>query len=105
MKCPCGLEMTATKWFDKTKWICSCGIMWWDGGTSTPATQEVFNLRKQCHKLFDELWKSGGYTRKNAYKRLCKIMELPSSKCHIGMFQKEECFKLLNSLTTQADKD
>lgn len=98
MQCTCKKPMKKTKWREHIKWVCECGKMKWDGSTSTPATQEVFNLRKKCHAKFDELWKSGFISKKEAYKKLCNIMNLPREKCHIGMFQKEECEKLLKIL-------
>jgi len=102
--CPqCKNDMIPRQWQNRIKWIClSCGIMWWDGSTSTPATQEVFDLRKKCHKKFDQLWKSGEMTRKEAYKYMQKIMNLPKHKCHIGMFQKTECEKLLGLFEEKA---
>ena len=41
----------------------------------TPADAELRLLRRKCHKVFDEKWKSGRMTRKEAYKYLAEIME------------------------------
>ena len=99
MQCTCGKSMRKIKWNEHIKWVCDCGMMKWNGSTSTPATQEVFDLRRKCHSKFDELWKDGFMSRSKAYKKLGKLMDLPRKKCHIGMFQKEECEKLLLLLT------
>lgn len=98
MKCQCGRIMMKIHWKDRIKWICSCGLMWWDGSKSTPATQEVFNLRKQCHEKFDLLCKSRKMKRQKAYNHMKKLMNLHHSRCNIGLFQKEECLKLLSKL-------
>ena len=64
----------------------------------TMATKELRELRKQCHSLFDKMWKSGKLTRKQAYKWLQESMEISKSKAHIGMFDEEQCKKLLTIL-------
>lgn len=63
--------------------------------TSTPlgtmANKELRELRKQCHLLFDPLWKSGKMSRKKAYKYL----EEKTGLKHIAWCNEEECKKIL----------
>lgn len=62
------------------------------------ADAELRKLRKQCHNIFDVYWKKGNYTRTEAYLRLANILQIPKKKCHIGMFDKEQCIVMLNTL-------
>lgn len=72
----------------------------YSGGTNKSlANKELRELRKKCHKMFDELWKSGDMTRKEAYTWLYKIMKVPRNEVHIALFRDEQCKKLLNILT------
>lgn len=49
----------------------------------------------ETHALFDPVWKSGKMTRTEAYTRLAKKLELPKGKCHIGMFDVEDCKRVI----------
>ena len=100
MRCiRCNKLMDMYTWGDKRKYSCGdCGIMCWDGSTSTMATQVVFDMRKKCHAVFDKWWKSQGYSRSKGYRKLSKLLKIPKNKCHIGMFQEEECELLLTKL-------
>lgn len=81
--CECG-EFVNHSGLTREKMTCSrCGLMKWNGSTSTWATQEVFELRKQAHALFDPIWRSGTMTRKELYAWLGKDK-------HFGQMQKEE---------------
>lgn len=62
----------------------------------TPAREELRALRKQCHAKFDPLWKSGFFTRTQAYQFLQKIMNLISADdAHIARFDEERCRRFL----------
>lgn len=71
-------------------------------GSKTPlgtlANAALRDLRMQCHKVFDRKWKSGKMSRTDAYVWLQEHMNLPAEKAHIGMFDKEQCNKLLKIL-------
>jgi ssDNA-binding Zn-finger/Zn-ribbon topoisomerase 1 len=79
-----------------------CGYLGCHAGTTapvgTPATLEVRYLRYKCHKRFDRLWKDGHFTRTGAYKWLATWFRLPPVKAHIGMFDKEDCLRLMKLL-------
>lgn len=68
-------------------------------GTKRPkgtlANAELRELRKQCHKKFDPIWKSGKMKRPEAYKWLAQQMGL--EEAHIGAFDVEQCKKFLAS--------
>lgn len=57
-------------------------------------------LRKICHRKFDPLWnnKRSKWARHNAYKWLQEVMELTPEQAHIGMFNEEQCRKLIKIL-------
>jgi hypothetical protein len=65
----------------------------------TLATKELRLLRMECHKLFDPLWQSNIQSnglpaimlRSRAYGWLAAKLDVPISKCHIGMFDVAAC--------------
>ena len=59
------------------------------------ATARLRKLRSACHLKFDQLWKSGEMTRKEAYSWLQDKMNMSQEDAHIGMFNEIECEKLL----------
>ncbi len=70
-------------------------------GTDTPlgtlANEELRRYRKAAHFWFDKIWKSPTRitTRDKAYKWLSKELGLPKEETHIGMFEKEQCEKVM----------
>lgn len=85
------------------RWKCpvfGCSVIWWDGPTSTPADAETRKLRSKCHELFDPLWKERVLFKRrvDAYKWMSEVMETKKGETHIGMFNKEQCLKLLEAL-------
>jgi len=71
--------------------IASCTVMCWGGETSTPADYETRQLRKECHGLFDAL----PMRKASRYKWLAEKMNLEPGQAHIGMFDKEQCMRLI----------
>ena len=68
--------------------------------TGTLAKPELMELRKQCHALFDPLWKSKKMRRHEAYRWLAKKMNLQFKHAHIGFMGEKKCkqfLKILNS--------
>lgn len=80
--------------------IPGCTVACWSGSTSTPADDETRQLRNQCHKLFDPLWKrkTKFMSRAHAYTWLRHFMGLGQVEAHIGCFDKEQCEKLIEEL-------
>jgi len=67
----------------------------WGGKTSTPADQETRAARKQAHSAFDPLWKKKRYKRGDLYRMLRVFMGTGKDDTHIGMFDIEQCAKVL----------
>lgn len=65
--------------------------MLWDGSTSTPADYETRQARIEAHDAFDELWRSGMFTRREAYAKLARFLQLSRRETHIGHFNIEQC--------------
>mgnify|MGYP004669273201 FL=1 len=70
-------------------------------GTDTPlgtlANEELREWRKEAHFWFDRIWKKPTRitTRYNAYGNLARKMGLPREETHIGMFEIEQCKKVI----------
>ena len=70
-------------------------------GTDTPlgtlANAELREWRKEAHFWFDRIWKKPTRitTRYNAYGYLARKMGLPREETHIGMFEIEQCKKVI----------
>lgn len=63
-----------------------------------PADYKTKQWRIAAHEAFDQLWKSGEMTRRQAYQKLAEIMNLPSKDAHISKFNKAQCSELLDKL-------
>lgn len=70
----------------------------------TMANVKLRALRKICHRQFDPKWKSKQMSRSAAYRWLAEKMEVPQEKAHIGMFNEEQCYKLIKILITEERK-
>lgn len=70
-------------------------------GTDTPlgtlANEELREWRKEAHFWFDRIWKKPTRitTRYNAYGYLARKMGLPREETHIGMFEIDQCKKVI----------
>lgn len=71
----------------------------WGGSTSTPADKRTREKRIEAHDAFDRTWKSGARKRTDAYKALAAFMGLAPNNCHIGMFDIEQCEKVIEFAT------
>ena len=69
----------------------------------TPADFETKQMRKAAHAAFDPLWDppEGGKPyfkdRGAAYRWIQTIMGLDAEKAHIGMFDRDQCRKLIEA--------
>ena len=61
----------------------------------TLADAELRKMRKEAHDCFDVLWKKTKLSRTQAYSWLSNQMGLPIEKTHIGMFEIEQCQKVI----------
>lgn len=69
-------------------------------GTDIPkgrlANEKLRFYKKEAHKQFDPIWKSGLMSRREAYKWLASMMNLSLDDCHIGMFDISDCQKVID---------
>jgi hypothetical protein len=61
------------------------------------AKADLRKARKAAHVTFDAIWKDGRISRSAAYLLLCQLFDLPLDKCHIGMFNMEQCSKVIQA--------
>lgn len=89
-------------------WICSgwpkCdAYVGCKKGTSQPlgrlANPELRYWKKHAHDTFDKLWNHGKMTRSDAYTWLSRELSIPPAKCHIGMFDVDQCKAVCNAIT------
>lgn len=59
-----------------------------------PLPKKHWKEKAAAHGAFDQLWKSGRMTRREAYVYLGDLLGIPDHLCHIGMFTKDECLLL-----------
>ena len=71
----------------------------------TLANSKLRDLRMKCHGSFDRIWKSKEMTRSKAYRWLQQQMGLSSQEAHIGMFNEQQCRKLLGILQVKRIND
>lgn len=65
------------------------------------ANKQMKKLRRECHSLFDKLWKPGDprrMTRRNAYNWLSRKMKLSKEECHFALMTTEQLEKALTIL-------
>jgi len=70
-------------------------------GTTQPlgrlANAELRLAKQQAHAAFDPLWRTPafGETRNSAYNWLADRLGIPRADCHIGMFDVEQCRRVV----------
>jgi len=64
-----------------------------DGTTpfGTLANRPLRVARMAAHKAFDVTWKTGLMSKIDAYKWLARSLGIARAKCHIGMFDVDQC--------------
>lgn len=50
--------------------------------------------KNRAHAAFDPLWRDGPLSRSQAYAWLATKLGIPCGRCHIGMFDVDECRKV-----------
>lgn len=80
---------------DKYYYLCHCGayVGCHKGSTiplGSPCGNETREARIIAHSVFDKIWKQGTMTRKEAYKWLSSMTDIPKKRCHIGMMNLNE---------------
>lgn len=75
--------------------VMGCTVVAWSGSTSTPANYSTRQMRMKAHDAFDELWKSGMFTRTEAYHKLSLYLGIIQQSTHIGHFDSDRCQKVI----------
>jgi ssDNA-binding Zn-finger/Zn-ribbon topoisomerase 1 len=111
VKCPkCSAEMNlrSTLKFGPKKWFYSCPR--WpvcngshgahDDGRplGIPADDDLKALRIKGHDAFERCRRIHKLTRSKMYHKLARLLNIPRSKCHFGMFDTETCTKAIQIL-------
>lgn len=81
--------------FHKKFYLCVCGAYCGcHPGTilalGYPAGPVTRASRLAAHAAFDKLWRNGTFRRHEAYRWLSKMLQIPSTECHIGMMTAEQ---------------
>lgn len=68
-----------------------------DDGTALGrlANKELRQYKKAAHDNFDKLWRNRDYDRDEVYEMLAEHLGVEEEYCHIGMFNKETCVKVI----------
>ena len=59
------------------------------------ANAELRHKRHEAHLVFDQLWKSGIFTRNEAYSWMADLFFIRSDEVHIGNFNMDRCNRLI----------
>ena len=81
--------------------VAGCDVMCWGGSTSTPADKATRDARIAAHVEFNrmaELIPKGA-----AYRWLAQEMGLDQKKCHIGMFNIDQCKQVVRLILARTD--
>ncbi len=69
-----------------------------------PADDETKKLRIAAHEVFDQLWKSRGMRRGDAYRCMQRMMGMTEDQAHIGMFNADQCRRLIGLLRLNGEE-
>lgn len=59
------------------------------------ANKELREMKKEAHKHFDSIWKGFKKSRSAMYKRLSELLGTSPERTHIGMFDIDQCKKVI----------
>lgn len=62
------------------------------------ANAEERSAKQAAHSAFDYLWKDGLMKRRQAYAWLSRELGLQASDCHIGMFDIDQCKRVVDAV-------
>lgn len=65
------------------------------------ANEQLRTFKKEAHKSFDPIWRSGLMSRREAYKWLADMLKIDLEDCHIGMFNIDMCKKVIKLCRNQ----
>lgn len=61
----------------------------------TLATKAIRDARMAAKDVFQPIWESGEMSRSQAYAWLAQCMGLEPKECHIGMFDQQQCERVV----------
>lgn len=104
-----GQELYGPEFKPKGRWFYACmPCMAWVGthqNSGKPlghlANAPLRAMRRIVHDEFDPLWKQGHMSRREAYARLAKALDLYRGNCHIAMFDMETCDRALQAIRNE----
>jgi hypothetical protein len=70
----------------------------------TLANLETRRARRDCHAVFDPMWKLGYVSRGHAYRLLAERLGMTSAQCHISHWQADECRRALPVIAALRDE-
>lgn len=98
-------------------WRCECGAYCGCHGLSraplgSPAGPDLRKARNAAHRAFDRLWRlkaartgcSKGAARRAGYAWLSREMGIAAELTHIGMFDADQCARVVDLCTTPVRK-
>lgn len=66
------------------------------------ANAELRRAKNEAHVAFDGHWKGRSWSRAQAYKWLAAALNIDPSRCHIGMFDVDECRRVVELCAQEA---
>ena len=67
------------------------------------ANAELRRAKQMAHAVFDPLWRGrAGFARSLAYAGLARELGIPGEACHIGMFDVEQCRRVVEACRGKA---
>lgn len=67
------------------------------------ADRKLRMWKKAAHSLIDPYWKSKRMRRGHVYGAIARIMDIPISEAHIGMFSVEQCQELIKRFPKEVE--
>jgi hypothetical protein len=67
------------------------------------ANHELREWRRLAHEAFDPVWKGGGKSRTEAYEWLARSLKIEVDKCHMALFDVEQCKNVLRVCGTRTE--
>jgi len=85
----------------RSYWYCPCvnAYVGCHKGSVNPlgrlANKSLRKLKMDAHQVFDPIWRGGFMSRREAYDWLAIKMDIPPDQTHIGMFDEEQCKRVI----------
>lgn len=77
-----------------------CGLWSWDYKDLTDAG--THQARIAAHNAFDCIWKKGGISRGECYRRLAALMQMTSKECHMSIMSMADALAVVELVKSGA---